>query len=74
MAGVDSSITPWYRRGMRIPSDLKRGLKTFGSREALATELGVSAQTIWRWMHGQVIPEPELRLLRRVVEEAVRRD
>lgn len=58
---------------MSMPTDLKRGLKTFGSREALAAELGVSAQTIWRWMHGQAIPEPEQRLLRRVLEEVVRR-
>ena len=58
---------------MRIPTDLKRALKVFGSREALAHELGVTSQTVWRWEHGQAITEPHLKLLRLVLAQAVRR-
>ena len=57
---------------MRTPTDLKRGLKTFGSREALAARLGVTSQTIWHWEHGGAITEPHRKLLRYVVEEAQR--
>lgn len=58
---------------MRIPTELKRGLKTFGSREALAAELGVSASTVWRWEHGQAMPELARRFLKQKLEEAVQR-
>lgn len=54
-----------------MPTDLKKGLEVYGSRDALALKLGVSPQTVWRWEHSQPIPEPERRLLRRIIEEAV---
>ena len=50
-------------------TELKKALKVFGSREALAHELGVTGQTIWRWERGQTIPLPEQRLMRRLLEE-----
>ncbi len=50
-------------------TELKNALKLFGSREALAHELGVTGQTIWRWERGQTIPLPEQRLMRRLMDE-----
>ena len=55
---------------MRTPTDLKRGLKTFGSREALAAKLGVTNSTVWRWEHGQAMPGVALKLLRLLLEQA----
>ena len=40
------------------------------TREELAVQIGVSAQTIWRWEKGDSrIPEPERRLLKQVMEK-----
>ena len=50
-------------------TELTKALKSFGSREVLAHELGVTAPTVWRWQHGQEIPLPALRLMRRLMEE-----
>ena len=59
-------VTACYAGGM---TELKSALKLFGSREALAHELGVTGQTIWRWERGQTIPLPEQRLMRRLMDE-----
>ena len=53
------------------PRALIRLRKRLGSREALADRIGVSAQTVWRWEHGDRIPEPEQRLLRQVESDHV---
>ena len=39
------------------------------TREELAVRIGVSAQTIWRWEAGGLIPEPERRLLQQVLSD-----
>jgi DNA-binding transcriptional regulator YiaG len=60
-----------YAGGMKA---LKKAIKLFGSREALAVELGVSAQTIWRWEKDPTkpMPIPEQRLLKRIIQEKTR--
>ena len=70
--GLTDSVPARYRGGMRIPTELKRGLRQFGGREGLASELGVGSSTVWRWEHGQVMPEPARRLLLVRLEEAER--
>jgi len=55
-----------YAGGM---TNLKKALRHFGSREALAHELGVSGQTIWRWERGQQVPAPAQRLMQRLLDE-----
>jgi len=44
-------------------------IKQLLGREEMAVLVGVSAQTIWRWEAGGRIPEPEQRLIRRVMAQ-----
>ena len=37
------------------------------SREWLANEVGVGAQTVWRWEKGAVIPKPAMQVLERII-------
>ena len=52
---------------------VEQGIKAVGSRAGLAAALGVSSQSIYRWQRGEVIRDPTKKLLRLVLEEAVRR-
>ena len=50
--------------------ELRRAIKLFGSREAVAHEIGVGGQTVYRWQRGQPIPLLKLKLLRLLLEQA----
>ena len=66
MAGACIILAPWY---YAVMLKIQKAVKLFGSREALAHELGVSGQTVWRWERGDQMPLIAQRLLERVLDE-----
>ena len=58
---------------MVTDKQINRFLKKSGqSREWLANEVGVGAQTVWRWQKGAVIPRPAQQVLARIIEQGAR--
>ena len=45
-------------------------MQTYHTQEALARALGVSNQTVWRWLHGVKPSALALRRMRELAEEA----
>ena len=53
---------------MVTAKELTRYRKKHGvSREYIAVEVGVSAQTVWRWEKGERIPGPAAKLLEQII-------